>query len=85
MGIPGQVGHPAIQSAFAAVAAACSRHGKWSGMGGIADEGLLARYVGLGMRLIVAGSDLGFALSAASERARLLRGLGRPAHPAGGA
>ena len=36
-------------------------------------EDLLAKYVGMGMRMILSGNDLGMMVAAASQRARFLR------------
>src|SRR5262249_23086027 len=46
--------------ASAAVVAACRKHGKWPGMGGVYDEPLMQRYVDLGCRFLMAGADLAF-------------------------
>lgn len=75
MGIPGQVGSAAAFEAASRTIAACRRHGKWAGMGGIVDDTLLARYVGMGMQILVVGSDLSFVLRHSTERASFLRGL----------
>jgi 4-hydroxy-2-oxoheptanedioate aldolase len=78
LGIPGELGHARIADAYADVIAACRRHGKWPGMGGIYEEGLMRRYVDMGCRFLQAGADLGFLLEAASRRTAFLRGLGVP-------
>jgi 2-keto-3-deoxy-L-rhamnonate aldolase RhmA len=75
MGIPGQIGHERIRAAYAAVAAACRRHGKVLGMGGVYDQELAGRYIGMGARLILGASDHGLLLNAATQRAEFLRGL----------
>jgi len=72
-GLPGQFGHPEVARAYEQVIAACRKHGKWPGMGGVYGEELLAKYVGLGMRMIIAGSDFGLLLAGASARAKFLR------------
>src|SRR5215469_16563378 len=41
MGLPGEFGHPKIAAAYETVIAACRKHGKWPGMGGIDNEELL--------------------------------------------
>lgn len=73
MGIPGDFAHSGIAAAYEAVIAACHRHGKWPGMGGLYVDDLLSRYIGLGMRLILAGNDLPFLMGAATQRTMLLR------------
>jgi 2-keto-3-deoxy-L-rhamnonate aldolase RhmA len=75
MDIPAQFTHPAVAAAYETVAAACRRHNKWMGMGGIYDEGLIRRYIELGARFILSGSDLSFLLSAATSRARALAAI----------
>jgi 4-hydroxy-2-oxoheptanedioate aldolase len=73
LGLPGELGHPEVARAYERVIAACRAHGKWPAMGGVYDEALLGRYIGLGMRMILAGNDLGLMTAAASQRARVLR------------
>ena len=74
-GIPGGFGDERIVAAYRAVTDACRANGKWAGLGGINDEALIRRYVEMGVRMVLGGSDLGFLMSAASERAKALRGL----------
>jgi 2-keto-3-deoxy-L-rhamnonate aldolase RhmA len=73
MGLPGDFTHPEVARAYDAVIAACARHGKWPGMGGVYVEELMARYIGQGMRMIIAGNDFAFLISAAGRRAEFLR------------
>lgn len=73
MGIAGQVGHERIREAYEVVAGACRRHGKVLGMGGVYDEEIASRYIGMGARMILAGSDHGLLLDAATRRAEFLR------------
>ena len=75
MGMPGQVGDPAVMEAQAKVIAACRRHGRYPGLGGVNEPSLIARYVEMGMRLILCGNDLSMLMAAASARAKLLRAL----------
>ena len=77
MGIPGELAGPGVEDAYRAVIAACRKHGKIPGMGGVYDPKLLERYVGLGMRFILAGNDLSFLMAGARERASFVRGLKR--------
>lgn len=74
MGIPGQLDNPRIAAAVDAVVLACRTHGKWPGLGGVYGRDLLKRYVGHGMRMILAGNDLGLLLGAAQEQASFVRG-----------
>jgi 2-keto-3-deoxy-L-rhamnonate aldolase RhmA len=73
MGIPGELGHAKVTAAYECMIAACRKHGKWPGMGGIYDEPLMQRYIGMGARFILAGGDLGFLLGAATDRTEFLR------------
>jgi len=75
MSIPGELANPKIADAYAAVVAACRKHGKWPGMGGVYDEPLMQRYVDLGCRFLMAGADLAFMMSAGAKRTGFLRGL----------
>lgn len=75
MGIPGQLGHPRVEAAYRSVGEACRRHGKFLGMGGVYDEEHAARYIGLGARLVLGGSDQQFLLKAAGEHAQALEKL----------
>jgi 2-keto-3-deoxy-L-rhamnonate aldolase RhmA len=74
MGIPGQFDHAEIVKAYETVIAACRKHGKWPGMGGVYHEDLQRKYIGLGMRMILSGNDLSLLMASATERAKLLRG-----------
>ena len=73
MGIPGALGDDRVAHAYATVIAACRKHGKWPGMGGVYADDLLARYIGMGMRMILAGSDLSFMMAAAKLRSESVR------------
>jgi 2-keto-3-deoxy-L-rhamnonate aldolase RhmA len=75
MGIPGQLGHERIRAAYETVGAACRRHGKALGMGGIYDEELARRYIGLGARFVLGANDHALLLNAATQRAAFLRGI----------
>lgn len=75
LGHPGGIGHPKVAEAYRRVIAACKRHGKWPGMGGVYGEELMTRYIGLGARMVLAGNDFAFVLAAAGQRLKFLRGL----------
>jgi 2-keto-3-deoxy-L-rhamnonate aldolase RhmA len=75
MGIPGDLAHPRIADAYIRMVAACRRHGKWPGMGGVYDEPLMRRYVEIGCRFLMAGADLAFMMSAGAKRTEFLRSL----------
>jgi len=75
MGIPGELANAKVADAYAAVVAACRKHGKWPGMGGVYDEPLMQRYVDIGCRFLMAGADLAFMMGAGSKRTAFLNGL----------
>lgn len=77
MGIPGQIDHPKVVAAIDAVVAACRRHGKWPGLGGVYGRALLEPYIGRGMRMILAGNDLAMLIAAATEQAAFVRSCAR--------
>ena len=74
MGIPGQPGHENIIAAYETVIAACHKHGKWAGMGGAYEEPDLRRYIGMGVRMVLASGDLGLMMQAGSAMTKLVRG-----------
>src|SRR5215831_4854840 len=75
MGIPGELANPKVADAYGAVVAACRKHGKWPGMGGVYDEPLMRRYVDIGCRFLMAGADLAFMMSAGAKRTEYLRNI----------
>jgi 2-keto-3-deoxy-L-rhamnonate aldolase RhmA len=75
MGIAGQIGHERVREAYEKVGAACRRHNKTLGMGGVYDQELATRYVGMGARFVLAANDHGLLLSAATGRAQFLRAI----------
>ena len=74
MGIPRQFGHERIVAAYERVVAACRAHGKWAGMGGAYAEEDLRRYIGMGVRMVLAGSDIGLMMQAGAATTALVRG-----------
>jgi len=77
MGIAGQLGHEKVQAAYRRVAEACRKHNKVLGMGGVYEHELMSRYIGMGARLILSGSDHAFLLDGASRRSQFLHGLAK--------
>jgi 2-keto-3-deoxy-L-rhamnonate aldolase RhmA len=75
MGMPGQFTDAKVVAAYEAVIAACRRHGKYPGMGGVYDQPLMQKYIGMGMRFILSGSDLSFLMAGAAARAAFLRAV----------
>jgi len=84
LGIAGQIGHAQVQAAYGAVAAACRKHGKTLGMGGVYDREWATKYVTeYGARMVLSGSDHNYFVAGAAQRVDLLRNAlgsgGRPA------
>jgi 2-keto-3-deoxy-L-rhamnonate aldolase RhmA len=76
LGIPGQLRHARLRAAYETAAAACRKHGKTLGVGGIRGEPELLRdLVRLGARFIIAGNDTGYLAAAARKDVETLRGL----------
>ena len=75
MGIAGQLGHDRVREAYRQVGEACRRHNKIFAMGGVHDQELTARYVGMGVRMVLAGNDHGLLMAAATARANFLRAI----------
>jgi len=73
LGISGQPGHDDIVAAFEAVGAACRKHGKWLGMGGVGSPELMARYIEMGTRFVLAGSETNLLVAAGRRRCQDLR------------
>ena len=72
MGIPGQYGDARIVDAYTKVIAACRQHKVHPGMGGVYEPKLMEKYIGMGMRFILSGSDLSFILAGGRERTSFL-------------
>lgn len=74
MGIPGEWRHPRLHEAFVAAAAACRKHGRVLGIGGISGDLALQRELyRMGANFIIAGSDTGYLMSAARADVSALR------------
>jgi 2-keto-3-deoxy-L-rhamnonate aldolase RhmA len=75
LGIPGQFNDPRVEDAYKKMIAACQKHGKFAGMGGMYTGELIQKYVGMGVQLILSGSDFSLLMAAATQRASLVRGF----------
>jgi 2-keto-3-deoxy-L-rhamnonate aldolase RhmA len=69
------MGHAKVIAAYQAVGEACRRHGKTLGMGGVYDQENAARYVAMGARFLLTGSDHSYIIAGAEQRARFFNGL----------
>jgi len=83
LGISGQMGHPKVVDAYAKVIAACRKHGKFAGMGGVYDTENATRYVSMGTQFILSGNDHAYISAGANARTQFLRGLSVAPAPAG--
>ena len=76
LGIPGQVDHPRLRAAYERVAAACKKHGRALGVGGIRhNTNLQGELVRLGARFVIAGTDTNYVLAGARQDTAALRAI----------
>ncbi|HUN40983.1 MAG TPA: aldolase/citrate lyase family protein [Acetobacteraceae bacterium] len=75
LGVAGQMGHPKVVDAYETVGAACRKHGKVLGMGGVYDEEHASRYVAMGARFVLTGSDHNYLMMGANTRSNFFTGL----------
>ena len=73
MGIPGKIDDPGVAAAIDNMVAACKKHGKWAGLGGVYTKELLKPYISRGVRMILAGNDVSLLMNAASDQAQFVR------------
>jgi 2-keto-3-deoxy-L-rhamnonate aldolase RhmA len=71
---PGEFDHSDVRAACEAVVTACRRHGKHVGIGGVYRPEFIRRYVEMGARLVLSGTDLTFLLSGARAQVVAVRG-----------
>jgi 2-keto-3-deoxy-L-rhamnonate aldolase RhmA len=70
-GVAGQYEHPRLREAYAKTIAACRKHGKHVGVGGLSSRAdLAADFVRMGARYVSTGTDLGFLLAACTAKAK---------------
>ena len=75
-GLPGQYDHPRVREVYAATIAACRRHGKHCGVGGLSSRpDLVAEFVRMGARYVSTGTDLGFLIGACTAKAKQVRDI----------
>lgn len=75
MGVPGDFAGAKAEAACAATVAACRKHGKYPGIGGVYDHKLMQKFIGMGARFILSGSDVAFMMAGARDRTTFLRSL----------
>jgi 2-keto-3-deoxy-L-rhamnonate aldolase RhmA len=72
-GVPGDLDNPEIVTAFARVAEACRKHGRYPGFGGVRRTERAALFMSMGFRFLFAADDLRLLISAGSARVKELR------------
>ena len=76
MGLDGQFEHEKVREAYARTIAACRKHGKHVGVGGLSSRPkLVAEFVKMGARYVSTGTDLAFLLGEATQRAKQVRDI----------
>src|SRR5438034_3781148 len=75
MGIAGRYDDLQVVRAYDTVIAACRKHGKYPGMGGIYDHQTMEKYIKMGARFILCGSDISFLMAGGQARAEFLRSI----------
>ena len=76
-GFPGEFEHPKVVDAYQRVIAACRKHGKFAGMGGLYTPELLEKHIRMGVQLILSGNDFQILLQGAAAKAKLVRSFER--------
>ena len=77
-GVPGQYDDPRVAAAYERAIAACRRHGKHVGIGGLASRpDLVEKCVHMGARFVSTGTDLSFLVAACTQKARAVASLSR--------
>jgi 2-keto-3-deoxy-L-rhamnonate aldolase RhmA len=75
LGIPGELDHPRMVEALETVVVACRAAGVHPGLGGVYRQDMIERYVDMGFRMILAGSDLSLMMTAGKASASAIRAL----------
>ena len=74
-GIPGKFEDPQVVDAYKTVIAACKKHGKFPGMGGMYTPELLEKHINMGVKLILSGNDFQVLMQGATAKAKVVRGF----------
>jgi 2-keto-3-deoxy-L-rhamnonate aldolase RhmA len=77
LGVPGELTHPKVLACVERLIAACRKHGKVPGVGGLTggDARRIEQVVALGARFLTAATEWNLMMSAGTERVRALRQL----------
>jgi len=75
-GIPGQYDDPRVRDVYGRVIAACRRHGKHCGVGGLSTRpDLVTEFVRMGARYVSTGTDLAFLIGACTAKAKQVQDI----------
>jgi 2-keto-3-deoxy-L-rhamnonate aldolase RhmA len=80
LGLPGKFEDPTVVSACADVIAACVSHSIPCGIAGVRSDALLRHFIGLGARMIHAGTDAPILVDAFKSRSKGLRRMWAELH-----
>src|SRR5205085_8936399 len=76
MDLDGQFEHEKVREAYTRTIAACRKHGKHVGVGGLSSRPkLVAEFVKMGARYVSTGTDIGFLLAEATVRAKQVQDM----------
>jgi 2-keto-3-deoxy-L-rhamnonate aldolase RhmA len=75
LGVAGELGHPLVQEAVQRTMEACRREKKIPIVGGAYRPEWLELYVGMGIRMLLAGNDLSLMVGALRQRSDFLAGI----------
>ena len=74
MGLAGQYEHAKVREAYERTIAACRKHGKHVGVGGLSTRPkLVADFIAMGARMVSTGTDIQFLLAVMTEKAKQVR------------
>ena len=75
-GIPGDYDDPRVAAAYERTIAACRKHGKHVGIGGLASRpDLVERFVRMGALYVSTGTDIGFLVAACTAKAKAVQAI----------
>lgn len=78
MGLAGQYEHPKVRDAYARTIAACRKHGKHVGVGGLSTKPkLAAEFIAMGARMVSTGTDIQFLQAAMNEKASQVHAMAK--------
>jgi 2-keto-3-deoxy-L-rhamnonate aldolase RhmA len=78
MGLAGQHEHPKVRDAYARTIAACRKHGKHVGVGGLSTKPkLAAEFIDMGARMVSTGTDIQFLQAAMNEKAKQVHDMSK--------